>query len=97
MGNKYKNIVNEINDFCDKVIACDISNAYIGITKDPQRRLFGEHKITNKEHWWICCKAEDEDTARAVEHHFIRMGMKGGTGGGDNKTVYVYCFARRLQ
>lgn len=97
MGNKYKKIVEEINGFCNKVKALDFSKVHIGITKDAQRRLFDEHKITNEKYWWICSKAEDEDTARDVERHFIRMGMRGGTGGGDNETIYVYCFVKKQQ
>lgn len=95
MGNKYKKIVEDIMGFCNKVGVLDFSKVHIGTTKDVQRRLFEEHRITNEGYWWICCKAKDANTARAVELHFIRMGMRGGTGGGDNETIFVYCFVKK--
>lgn len=95
MGNKYKQIVTEINKFCQKVKVDKLHKAQIGITKDPERRLFSEHKITDKSYWWMYTKAENEDTARDVELHFLRMGMKGGYGGGDSESVYVYCFVKK--
>lgn len=95
MGNKYHKIIDEIIEFCEIVKVDDISKVYIGITKDPKRRLFDEHKITDEGYWWIYSEATNADTARTVELHFLRMGMKGGPGGGDNETKYVYCFVKK--
>ena len=95
MGKKYLEIVSEINDFCATLQVKNINRVHIGITKDPKRRLFYEHKITNERHWWIHIKAACADTARAVERHFIGRGMYGGTGGGDDETIYVYCFVKK--
>ena len=95
MGKKYLEIVSEINDFCATLQVKNINRVHIGITKDPKRRLFYEHKITNERHWWIHIKAACADTARAVERHFIGRGMHGGTGGGDDETIYVYCFVKK--
>lgn len=95
MGDKYHKIVDEINKFCQRIKVSNLKRVHIGITKDPNRRLFNEHKITNEDYWWVHCKAKDEETARTVELHFLRMGMHGGTGGGDSDTIYVYCFAKK--
>ena len=95
MGKWYSKIIDEIIEFCKIVKVDDVSKIYIGITKDPKRRLFDEHKITDEGSWWIYCEAEDADTARAVELHFLRMGMKGDPRGGDNETKFVYCFIRK--
>ena len=95
MGNKYHKIIDEIIEFCKIVKVDDISQVYIGITKDPKRRLFDEHKITDEDYWWVYSDAIDAETARAVELHFLRMGMKGGPGGGDDETKFVYCFVRK--
>lgn len=95
MGQKYHKIIDKIIEFCKKVKVDDIRKVHIGITKDPKRRLFDEHKITDEDYWWIYTEAEDVDTARAVELHFLKMGMKGGPGGGDNETKFVYCFYKK--
>ena len=95
MGKKYLEIVSEINDFCATLQVKNINRVHIGITNAPKRRLFYEHKITNERHWWIYIKADCAETARAVERYFIDRGMKGNTGGGDDETIYVYCFAKK--
>lgn len=95
MGEKYNKIIDKINEFCKKAKVNDVRKVYIGITKDPERRLFNEHKITDEGYCWTCIEAEDVDTAREAELHFIRMGMEGGPGGGDNKTKFVYCFYKK--
>ena len=95
MGQTYHKIIDKIIEFCKLVKVDDISKVYIGITKDPKRRLFDEHRITDEGYWWIHSEAEDADTARAVELHLLRMGMKGGQGGGDNETKFVYCFVEK--
>lgn len=95
MGKRYSKIIDEIIEFCKIVKVDDVSKVYIGITKDPIRRLFHEHKITDEDYWWTYIKADSEETARAVERYFIEMGMQGGTGGGDNESVFVYCFVEK--
>jgi len=59
----------------------------IGITDDPDRRK-GEHDNPTVWYHW---KADTEKIARDVEKHFLDLGMKGATGGGENPN-YVYIF-----
>jgi len=68
---------------------------YAGIASDPQRRLFSEHGV-NKDGAWAFCECNNSDIARAVEADLLRLGCKGGTGGGDNttKSCYVYLITR---
>jgi hypothetical protein len=67
----------------------------IGITNDPteRRRCWTDDEKQNCTLWqqW---KAESLADAEAIEAYFIRMGMKGGTGGHASayKPVYVYVF-----
>jgi hypothetical protein len=67
-----------INDHLAKSNKQYYSDFYIGITNDIERRLFGEHNVSRKEHWWIHRTANSETHARAVEKHFLSDGMKGG-------------------
>lgn len=68
------------------------SDFYIGITNDPERRLFDEHKVKKDGMWWIYSKADNIETAREVEKYYLDKGMRGGDGGGDDTSVYVYCY-----
>ena len=95
MKQKYHKIIDKITEFCERVKVSDIRKVHVGITKDPKRRLFDEHKITDEDYWWIYIEAEDVDTAREVELYFLRIGMRGGSGGGDNETKFVYCFCKK--
>ncbi|HAA56936.1 MAG TPA: hypothetical protein DCE42_19375 [Myxococcales bacterium] len=67
---------------------------YIGITKDVDARLFGDHKVAKKNAWWIYRKAINSDHARAAEKSLINLGCDGGDGGGDDETVFVYAYKK---
>jgi hypothetical protein len=84
----------EITDAIYKYLESSIVNInkyYIGITNDIERRLFEEHNVQRKG-VWIYRQAVDIKHARVVEQHFLDKGMKGGTGGGDDDSVFVYCY-----
>jgi hypothetical protein len=71
------------------------SNWYVGITADPEKRLFQDHDVPREDHWWIYRKTASEDIAREVEEYFIDvLGTAGGGGGGDGNSVYVYAYKR---
>ena len=64
---------------------------YIGVTADPvERKKSHKDNGANVAHWeyW---RASSETIARSVEKYFLKLGMKGGAGGGQNPT-YVYIF-----
>ena len=65
---------------------------YIGITNDIDRRLFSEHNVPRNGHWRIHREAINKEHAQAVEEHFLAKGMKGDTGGGNDDSVWVYCY-----
>lgn len=84
--------MNEIEAHIKNSSAKSYSEFYIGITNDVERRLFNEHNVDKNHEWWIYREAIDEINSRAVEKHFLGKGMKGGNGGGDETSVYVYCY-----
>ena len=51
---------------------------YVGISKNAGRRLFAEHCVELKDPTWIYADAEDSETARAIEVHFLGLGCDGG-------------------
>ncbi len=65
---------------------------YIGITNDIERRLFNEHSVSKDNDWWIYLEATSKTSAQKVEEHFLNKGMQGDTGGGNDYSVYVYCY-----
>ncbi len=68
-------------------------NWYVGIAADPKERLFQDHNVSKEHGCWIYLDAGDHTTARAIEKEIINeYGTKGGDGGGDNRTRYVYAY-----
>ena len=54
---------------------------YVGVTSDPRRRLFEEHKVNEQGGAWIYGQADSSSIAREVEEHFLTKGCQGGPGG----------------
>ena len=88
----YNEIVNEINDHLVKRKVSHYSDCYVGITNDAERRLFDEHNVDRKKGIWIYRKGNSDKIARDVEQHFLAKGCKGGSGGGDKDSEFVYCY-----
>lgn len=85
-------IVNDIEAHLAKSTARYFSDFYIGITNDINRRLFSEHNVARNGHWYIYREALNDKYARSVENHYIQKGMKGGDGGGNHISTFVYCY-----
>ncbi len=68
------------------------SQWYVGITANPKSRLFNDHQVKEKGDAWIFRQCVTSRIAREVEDHFLALGMKGGPGGGDNDSDYVYAY-----
>lgn len=56
------------------------------------RRLFEEHHVDKDNSWWIYTTASTTEDARAVEEHYLKLGMRGGSGGGTKRSNMVYCY-----
>ena len=87
------NIIQEIEDY---VSTCggSFSFWYIGITEDPEDRLFNEHNVSKKNDNWIYRTTSSSAIARNIEKYFLDLGMDGGSGGGDYLSKTVYCYKK---
>ncbi|MCX7122741.1 MAG: hypothetical protein NTV32_03595 [Gammaproteobacteria bacterium] len=65
---------------------------YVGIASNPKKRLFSDHNVCEVNGKWIHHEAASHTVARAAEQYFIDRGSKGGPGGGDEQTKYVYAY-----
>lgn len=92
MAKNYETIIREIDNHISLSGKRYYSDFYIGITKNIQQRLFGDHNVSKENSWWIYRTAESSDVARKVERHYLDLGMRGGAGGGDDDTCVVYCY-----
>lgn len=68
------------------------SDYNVGITKNPQDRVFKDHNVNrNKCHWIF--ETHSKEDASAIEAHFLNKGMKGGSGGRiDDECIFVYVY-----
>jgi len=92
MAKNYDTIIMEIDKHISLSGKRYYSDFYIGITKNIQQRLFGDHNVSKENSWWIYRTAESSDVARLVEKHYLELGMRGGTGGGDDDSCVIYCY-----
>jgi len=67
---------------------------YSGITADIESRLFGDHGVPKKDHWYIYRETTSSAAARSVEKALIEQGTDGGGGGGDESAVFVYSYRK---
>ncbi len=65
---------------------------YAGIASRPQGRLFVDHGVRKTLDSYIVKDCGSDTLARQVEQYFLERGCKGGPGGGDNLTRYVYVY-----
>ncbi len=74
----------------------NFSGWYVGITDDVERRLFGEHKVQRDVDagFYIYRDGDDHENARRAEESLIAVGLVGGTGGGDEDSVFVYAYKK---
>ena len=66
---------------------------YCGITENIENRLFGDHKVPEKDPWFIFRQCDSNIATRSVEKALIDFGCDGGIGGGDD-AVYVYAYLK---
>lgn len=93
MAKDAQTIINEFNGHIQQQ-GGQPSAWYVGITQDIEQRLFGDHKVPKKNHWFIQREAFTSDDARAVEKAFLDWGCDGGDGGGDDQARFVYAYLK---
>lgn len=84
-------ITREIADYVQRCGGSQ-SSWYAGIAADPRQRLFNDHNVNEKSGHWTYRKCASSAEARDIEDSFVKGGMKGGPGGGDGDTTYVYAY-----
>jgi hypothetical protein len=68
---------------------------YSGITSDIQSRLFGDHGVPEKDHWYIYRRAESSTSARKIELALLfKYGTDGDPGCVDEDTTFVYSYKK---
>ncbi len=65
---------------------------YVGITSDPTDRIVNGHNANSQRNAAMYWDAQNEETVRVIEQHFIDKGCQGGGGGGNWDTRYVYVY-----
>jgi hypothetical protein len=68
------------------------SQWYVGVTADPEQRLFSDHNVDKENGAWIYRQCESSTEARDIEKRLLALGFDGGTGGGDFTAYYVYAY-----
>ncbi len=89
---KKEDIIKDIEAYLSKNGVQYYSECYVGIAEDVRGRLFNDHKVLEKGDIWIYRPADSDEVARDTEKNFIAKGMKGGPGGGSDKSTYVYSY-----
>jgi len=94
MSKTAKQIAQEILDYIKRCGGL-YGSWYVGITSDPQKRLFSEHGVREKGDSWIFRDASSVEEARAIEQYFVNsLGTDGGSGGGDASSRFVYAYKK---
>jgi hypothetical protein len=63
-----------------------------GLCAICQVRLFQDNRLDRTKDAWIYRVCDSSIDARVIEEYLIKMGMKGGPGGGDSTTETVYAY-----
>ena len=91
MADDKQKIISDIKAYVSKNGGA-YSSWYVGIASDPKDRLFNDHAVAEVGGAWIYSPCASSTIAREIEDCFIALGMKGGAGGGDNTSKYVYAY-----
>lgn len=84
-------IISEIESYVSRCGGM-YSDWYVGIASDPRSRLFNDHAVSETSGNWIFRQCQSSEDARTVETRFLGLGMRGGTGGGDDSSDHVYSY-----
>ena len=85
--------INEIDDYVSqhggRVAAY---GWYVGVTDDPEPRLFGEHNVDENEDAWIYSAPVDFEIAIRTRDHFIDRGFLGDKDRPERGDLHVYAY-----
>lgn len=84
-----------IISYIDQFYNLSYSYWYVGISSNPETRLFTDHKVQENGGLWIIQPTSNNYVARSVEDFIVKnYRTDGGQGGGDNNSTYVYAFLK---
>lgn len=88
-----KNFPEIVREFSEKIAESQVPMGawYVGITSKWDQRLFIEHQVGMLGDY-IVEECSSDVVARKVEEQFLRLGCKGGPGGGDAGSRWVYAY-----
>lgn len=86
-----KQIIKEFEVFMSKYGRLH-SQFYIGIASNPKDRLINGHRVSSGIPYIYWKNSLNTNIVRAIEKHFLDKGCKGGPGGSDNSTNYIYAY-----
>jgi predicted transcriptional regulator len=69
---------------------------YVGITDDPQGRLFDEHQVHYQNDAWIYRTAASELDAQRVQEYFLEFGLDGRKGALRSGSCKVYAYRKGI-
>ena len=83
-----------INEIYNHIYKCGgrFDQWYVGITNNPQQRLFSDHNVSRTDDSWIFRLVLTTSDARNIERYFLNLGCQGGGGGGTTDSRYVYAY-----
>lgn len=94
MAKSKQQIIIEIKDHI-KVCGSAYPQWYIGVTENPEERLFTGHNVKRQGDSWIYREAENSIISRQIEKYFVEvLGTDGGSGGGDYDARFVYAYKK---
>lgn len=85
------NIITSIDGFIAKN-GSYYSEFYVGIASDPINRLTSGHGLDGTIPHIYTTKPIFSEMVREMEKHFLGKGCRGGAGGGDDKTTFLYVY-----
>jgi hypothetical protein len=91
MANDMNTIFTEIKSYVAKN-GGRYSEWYAGIAANAKKRLFSDHAVRESSDAWIFWPCGSSGVARDIENALFNLGMKGGPGGGDYSTDFVYAY-----
>ena len=69
----------------------------VGIAADPVQRLTNGHEVDGTTPWIHSNNPLSTVVVRQIEQFFLAKGAKGGPGGGDHLTCYIYAYKITLK
>ena len=84
-----------IEGILQKTIACKnfvVQDFFVGLTNDPNKRLFKEHKVDERGGLYVYFEASSNEEAKKAFNELMELDMNGAPLPGCEPGKYVYCY-----